>query len=142
MCLVRLPASLLPFAEARQFVRHASIYVGGLLPASAARFDKPLCPLHIAYRSRDCWVSTPIGCPDQRTIDDTLDSRVLLSLRSWDVFRSKAACAASHRAAAVVEDATQTSTASPRPGTAAVVKNISTAWMMFPYVLEVLDLRA
>ena len=62
----------MPFAEARQLVRHASIFVGGRLPTSAARFDV-CCILHC---SRDCWVWTPIGCPEEQTIDNTLDSRV------------------------------------------------------------------
>ena len=44
-------------------------------------------------------------------------------------FRSKPVCAASHRSAAAVEDATETSRAALRLGLAAVVK-IQQAWML------------
>ena len=47
-----------------------------------------------------------------------------ISHRQWNLFRSKAACAASPRPPAALEDATHTSRAALRPGTAAVV-NVS-----------------
>ena len=40
---------------------------------SAARFNR----LRRVARSHDSWVRTPIGFPDRRTTDDTLDSQVL-----------------------------------------------------------------
>ena len=49
-------------------------------------------------------------------------------LLKCESLRSNAACAASPRAAAAMEEATHTSRAALRPGTAAVVKNISRAW--------------
>ena len=74
------------------------------------------CTLH-GSRNRLVW--PPDGRPDQWTIDNTLHSKTLEFPPVVVVFRSKAACAASPRAAAALED---TSRAALRPGSAAVVK--------------------
>ena len=72
MCLVRLLASLLLFVEATQFVLMLPSMLEGvcqhLLPISTGRYVCCTLPC-----SRDSWVWTPIGWPDQRSINDTLE---------------------------------------------------------------------
>ena len=72
MCLVRLLASLLLFVEARQFVLMLPSMLEGvcqhLLHISTGRYVCCTLPC-----SRDSWVWTPIGWPDQRSINDTLE---------------------------------------------------------------------
>ena len=68
------------------------------------------------------WCGRPMAVQTSGRLTIPCTRRPWSSLLLWVVFRSKAACAASPRAAAALEDATDTSRAALRPGSAAVVK--------------------
>ena len=63
-----------------------------------------------------------MGCPNQGATDDQEPEGLEFLVCSVRFLQSQAACTASLRAAAAVEDATHTSRAALRLGTAAVVK--------------------
>ena len=103
--------SWLPFVGGELFGFHVSICVEGSLPTFA---------VHCGLTSAACCrVRVPAGCgpniccPDSGAENDALTPEI----RKFDV-----CSAASPRAAAALEEATHTSRAALRPGTAAIVK--------------------
>ena len=76
----------------------------------------------VLKRSSDGWMRPPVRGPNQAGGSEYSAASVLRVHLSCVSLRSNAACAASPRAAAAMEEATHTSRAALRPVTAAVVK--------------------
>ena len=120
ICLVRMLTSQLLFFEAGQLALHVSICVRKAPADLCCSFQQAAMSAAYCIVCVTAW--STIGCPNQWSIRRLALAGLRIFLRQSDVFRSEAACAASLRAAAALEDATQTSRAAPCLKTAAVAK--------------------